>query len=134
MKYRTLQDYMPIIKDREAGLTLQEIGDKLGVTRQRAEQIYARGMQLKRTKKVDPFWGLPSRAIDTFTRLGLRDKEEVKRAVEERILHPMAGLQNYRWITHNIVLSWLKMPELPIGKMGQWGRDHHTCPKCGHKF
>ncbi len=134
MRYKTLQDFMPIIKDREAGMTLQDIGDKLGVTRQRAEQIYQKGKQLQRTQHTDPFWGLSTRAVDTFARLGLRNRRDVKRAVKDKTLHPLSGLANYRWKTHNYVLAWLKLPEIPLADNGTNCRAINTCPKCGHQY
>lgn len=123
------EDYLKIIQEHEEkGLTYEKIAQKRGITRQRVEQIFRRGKELQRLKDVDPFWGLPVRAIKVFSNLGLKTRDEVIEAIQTLKLHPFNIPENYGWVTHDKVREWVGLPK--EGRIDIMV----ACPKCKHRF
>ena len=72
---------------RENKNTFQEIGDKLGVTRERARQLYCKELREQRASK-EWCYGLSVRVLNIINNHGISNKEELTQAIKTGVLSP----------------------------------------------
>ena len=110
---------------RESGLGFKEIGERMGISSSRAQQIYSREKwRLVRPELWDGF--LSVRASNCLHNCGINSREETMEAYQSGRIRPLKHPRNYGWKTHKEVAEWLGLPEpkkpVPAPK---------ACPKCG---
>lgn len=114
---------------RSQGLTLQRIGDQLGLSRQRIHQIIHEAK--KREKEVNEWcYGLSVRNTHIVNRLKIKSKEEAIKAIQSQEIRP------YRWANFGLrsyhdLCSWLGIAPI-VSKYSR--KAPKLCPHCNKEI
>jgi hypothetical protein len=105
-KTMKLSESIQIVTDlRAKGWTYNSIANKLGVTRQRAHQIF---LSAKQRQYASTLWthGLSVRNITVLGKLGITDKQAAKEAIKNGTIRPLKW-KNYGLKSYSQLVTWI---------------------------
>ena len=123
--YTKLQHLVPgVVQMRSEGLTLQEIGDKLNLSRQRIHQVIASAKEMEETLRL---WGFPfsNRTFRVLEDLCIHSKEEALALYKSGHLYPGA-IWSFGWKSYREICEWLEVEPL-----NRRPRRNICCIHCG---
>jgi hypothetical protein len=109
---------------RSEGMTLQEIGDRLQLTRQRIHQVIKGAKEME---QITAQWGFPfsNRTFRILEDLCIHTKEEAMALYKSGHLYPGA-VWSFGWKSYREICEWLEVEPLP-----RKPRHYKTCIHCG---
>lgn len=111
---------------RSQGLTLQAIGNQLGLSRQRVHQIIHEG---KEREKLASQWnnGLSVRNRHVLDKLNIQSREEAIASIQSREIRPYRW-KNFGLRSYHDLCAWLSIPPVE----SKYSRKQAlACPHCG---
>jgi len=123
-KYVKLVDKIPeVVRMRSEGMSLKEIGEHFGLSRQRINQIE---QAAEMHEEIIQLWGFPFsvRTFNTLERLCIKSREQALDLYNSGHLRPGA-VRGFGWVSYYEICEWLEVP--PTQKPS----DHRICPHCG---
>jgi hypothetical protein len=125
--YIKLVDKIPeVVRMRSEGMTLEQIGEHYGLSRQRINQIE---QAAKMHEEILRQWGFPfsTRTANTMERLSITTRQEALDLYNSGHLRPGA-VRGFGWISYHEICEWLEVPTTrePINFL--------VCPHCGKKI
>jgi NTP pyrophosphatase (non-canonical NTP hydrolase) len=101
-----------VVLKREEGMTWLAIGELLGVSKERARQLYSSEMRVRQgTDEKKWYVGLSVRASNCCRNMNLSGREQVEGAIKSGRLHPKKReCKNLGWKTYCEIHEWLGLP------------------------
>jgi len=126
-KYVKLVDKIPeVVRMRSEGMSLKEIGEHFGLSRQRINQIE---QAAEMHEEILQLWGFPFsvRTFNTLERLCIKSREQALDLYNSGHLRPGA-VRGFGWVSYHEICEWLEVPTTrePINFL--------VCPHCGKKI
>jgi transcriptional regulator with XRE-family HTH domain len=125
--YVKLVDKIPeVVRMRSEGMTLEQIGEHYGLSRQRINQIE---QAAEIHEEILRQWGFPfsTRTANTMERLAITTRQEALDLYNSGHLRPGA-VRGFGWVSYHEICEWLEVPTTrePINFL--------VCPHCGKKI
>jgi len=125
--YIKLIDKVPeVVRMRSEGMTLEQIGEHFGLSRQRINQIE---QAAKMHEEILRQWGFPfsTRTANMMDRLSITTRQEALDLYNSGHLRPGA-VRGFGWVSYHEICEWLEVPTTrdPINFL--------VCPHCGKKI
>jgi hypothetical protein len=125
--YIKLVDKVPeVVRMRSEGMTLEQIGEHFGLSRQRINQIE---QAAEMHEEILRQWGFPfsTRTAKTMHRLSITTRQEALDLYNTGHLRPGA-VRGFGWVSYHEICEWLDVPTIrePINFL--------VCPHCGKKI
>jgi hypothetical protein len=125
--YVKLVDKIPeVVRMRSEGMTLEQIGEHYGLSRQRINQIE---QAAEMHEEILRQWGFPfsTRTANTMERLSITTRQEALDLYNSGHLRPGA-VRGFGWVSYHEICEWLGVPTTrePINFL--------VCPHCGKKI
>jgi DNA-binding XRE family transcriptional regulator len=125
--YIKLVDKIPeVVRMRSEGMTLEQIGQHFGLSRQRINQIE---QAAEMHEEILRQWGFPfsTRTANTMDRLSITTRQEALDLYNSGHLRPGA-VRGFGWVSYHEICEWLEVPTTrePINFL--------VCPHCGKKI
>jgi hypothetical protein len=125
--YVKLVDKIPeVVRMRSEGMTLEQIGEHYGLSRQRINQIE---QAAEMHEEILRQWGFPfsTRTANTMERLSITTRQEALDLYNSGHLRPGA-VRGFGWVSYHEICEWLEVPTTrePINFL--------VCPHCGKKI
>jgi len=125
--YIKLVDKVPeVVRMRSEGMTLEQIGQHFGLSRQRINQIE---QAAEMHEEILRQWGFPfsTRTANTMDRLSITTRQEALDLYNSGHLRPGA-VRGFGWVSYHEICEWLEVPTTrePINFL--------VCPHCGKKI
>jgi transcriptional regulator with XRE-family HTH domain len=125
--YVKLVDKIPeVVRMRSEGMTLEQIGEHYGLSRQRINQIE---QAAEMHEEILRQWGFPfsTRTANTMERLAITTRQEALDLYNSGHLRPGA-VRGFGWVSYHEICEWLEVPTTrePINFL--------VCPHCGKKI
>jgi hypothetical protein len=125
--YVKLVDKIPeVVRMRSEGMTLEQIGEHYGLSRQRINQIE---QAAEMHEEILRQWGFPfsTRTANTMERLSITTRQEALDLYNTGHLRPGA-VRGFGWVSYHEICEWLEVPTTrePINFL--------VCPHCGKKI
>jgi hypothetical protein len=125
--YVKLVDKIPeVVRMRSEGMTLEQIGQHFGLSRQRINQIE---QAAEMHEEILRQWGFPfsTRTANTMDRLSITTRQEALDLYNSGHLRPGA-VRGFGWVSYHEICEWLDVPTTrePINFL--------VCPHCGKKI
>ena len=113
-----------VMQMRADGKTIMEIGEIMGLTKQRISQI-ARAAQNKAEMQAQWGWPFTTRTFNILDRMAVKDKDEAMSLYMSGHLHPNA-VTGFGWKSYGEICEWLAVPVLL-----KRPKQPKLCPHCG---
>ena len=112
---------------RAEGLSLQQIGDELNLSKQRISQIVKSAQRLE---QIQAEWGWPFsvRTFNCLQRMAIRTKEEALCLYRSGHIHPNV-VSGFGWVSYKEICDWLGVPMLKRPT-----NQSPVCPHCGKQI
>jgi len=111
-----IKESIPLVTDlRSAGATYHQIAKRLGVSRQRAHQIYTAAIKRERIKSAW-YYGLSPRNITLVTSFGINSKSELVKALTSQKIPPGGGLPNFGVKSYHDLCTWAGVKVIVLRK------------------
>jgi len=125
--YIKLVDKVPeVVRMRSEGMTLEQIGEHFGLSRQRINQIE---QAAEMHEEILRQWGFPfsTRTANMMDRLSITTRQEAIDLYNSGHLRPGA-VRGFGWVSYHEICEWLEVPTTrePINFL--------VCPHCGKKI
>jgi len=125
--YIKLVDKVPeVVRMRSEGMTLEQIGQHFGLSRQRINQIE---QAAEMHEEILRQWGFPfsTRTANMMDRLSITTRQEALDLYNNGHLRPGA-VRGFGWVSYHEICEWLEVPTTrePINFL--------VCPHCGKKI
>jgi len=125
--YIKLIDKVPeVVRMRSEGMTLEQIGEHFGLSRQRINQIE---QAAEMHEEILRQWGFPfsTRTANMMDRLSITTRQEALDLYNSGHLRPGA-VRGFGWVSYHEICEWLEVPTTrdPINFL--------VCPHCGKKI
>jgi len=125
--YIKLVDKIPeVVRMRSEGMTLEQIGEHFGLSRQRINQIE---QAAEMHEEILRQWGFPfsTRTANMMDRLSITTRQEALDLYNSGHLRPGA-VRGFGWVSYHEICEWLEVPTTrePINFL--------FCPHCGKKI
>jgi transcriptional regulator with XRE-family HTH domain len=115
-----------VVRMRSEGSTLEEIGKRFNLSRQRINQIEQAAQMHEAILKL---WGFPFsvRTFNTMERLAIKTRQQALDLYNTGHLRPGA-VRGFGWVSYFEICEWLEVPPTrePINFL--------VCPHCGKKI
>ena len=113
-----------VVQMRSEGYTLQEIGTKLNLSRQRIHQVIKGAEHMEQILQT---WGFPfsHRTFRVLEDLCIHSKEEALSLYQSGHLYPGA-IWSFGWKSYREICEWLEVE--PLKRRPKRGKP---CPHCG---
>ena len=113
-----------VMQMRADGKTIMEIGEIMGLTKQRISQI-ARAAKTKADIQAQWGWPFTTRTFNILDRMAVKDKDEAMSLYMSGHLHPNA-VTGFGWKSYGEICEWLAVPVLL-----KRPKQPKLCPHCG---
>ena len=111
-----LTEAIPLVTDlRTAGATYHQIAKRLGVSRQRAHQIYNTALKREQIKSAW-YYGLSTRNISLIKSMGINSKAELVKALTSQKIPPGGGLPNFGIKSYHDLCTWAGVKVIVLRK------------------
>jgi hypothetical protein len=116
-----------VMQMRAEGLSLQVIGDRLKLTKQRVSQVTQAAQRLE---LIQSQWGWPftTRTHNIIQRLAIRDRDHALALYKTGHLHPQS-VSGFGVCSYHEICEWLGVPVLK-----RRPEPKRTCTHCGKEI
>ena len=115
-----------VVRLRSEGCTLEEIGKRFNLSRQRINQIEQAAQKHEEILRV---WGFPfsTRTFNILESLAIKSRQEALDLYNLGHLQPRS-VRGFGWVSYREICEWLGVPTVrqPLTKT--------VCPHCGKHF
>ncbi len=109
--YCKLKHLVPsVVQMRSEGLTMQEIGNRLNLSRQRIHQVIESAKDMEETLRL---WGFPftNRTFRVLEDLCIKSKDEALALYKSGHLYP-GSIWSFGWKSYEEICEWLEVQPL----------------------
>ena len=110
-EYAKLKHLVPgVVQMRSEGMTLQEIGNKLNLSRQRIHQVIESAKEMEEVLRL---WGFPftNRTFRVLEDLCIKSKDEALALYKSGHLYP-GSVWSFGWKSYAEICEWLEVQPL----------------------